>query len=59
MHDANWNTLVEGSFDVINRTPHWRVNQSRLMGPAILKIMTTFGIISEKWALRFFSLFQI
>jgi len=59
MHDANWNTLVEGSFDVINRTPHWRVNQSRLMGPAILKIMTTFGIISEQWALRFFSLFFI
>ena len=59
MHDANWNTLVEGSFDVINRTPHWRVNQSRLMGPVILKLITIFGIISEHWALRFFSLFFI
>lgn len=59
IHDANWSTLTEGSFDVINRTPHWRVNQSRLMGPAILKLMTTFGIISEQWALRLFSFFFI
>jgi len=59
MHDPNWDTLVEGSFDVANRTPHWRVNQSRLMGPVILKLMTIFGIVSEQWALRFFSTFFI
>ena len=59
MHNANWNTLVEGSFDVINRTPHWRVNQSRLMGPAILKLITLFDIVSEYWALRFFAIFFI
>ena len=41
-HGENlYNTqLIQGSYDVIDRTPAWRVNQSRLMGPAILKLMT-------------------
>ena len=52
-------TLINGSMGVLEGTPHWRVNQSRLMGPVILKLITIFGIISEHWALRFFSLFFI
>ena len=36
--------LIQEPYDVIDRTPAWRVNQSRLMGPAILKIMTLAGI---------------
>ena len=59
IHDANWITLVEASFDVANRTPHWRVNQSRLMGPILLKLITLFGFISEQWALRFFMMFFV
>ena len=59
IHDANWITLVEASFDVANRTPHWRVNQSRLMGPILLKLITLFGFISEQWALRLFMMFFV
>ena len=59
IHDANWITLVEASFDVANRTPHWRVNQSRLMGPILLKLITLFGFISEQWALRLFMIFFV
>ena len=59
IHDANWLTLVEASFDVANRTPHWRVNQSRLMGPILLKLITLFGFISEQWALRLFMMFFV
>lgn len=60
LHIFHWenlyNTLlIQGSYDVIDRTPAWRVNQSRLMGPAILKVMTLFGI-SKWWAMRIFAL---
>ena len=50
--------LIQGSYDVIDRTPAWRVNQSRLMGPAILKIMTLIGI-SKWWAMRIFVVFFV
>tara|TARA_B100001996_G_C18628505_1_gene580794 strand:+ start:232 stop:1206 length:975 start_codon:yes stop_codon:yes gene_type:complete len=59
LHSDNWNTLVDGSFDVINRTPHWKVNQSRLMGPALLKVITVFNIISGWLALKLFVLFFV
>lgn len=47
--------LIIGSYDVIERTPPWKVNQNRLMGPAILKLMTLIGF-SKWWALRVFAL---
>lgn len=50
--------LIMGSFDVIERTPPWRVNQNRLMGPVILKLMTLIGF-SKWWALRIFALFFV
>ena len=55
-HGENlYNTqLIQGSYDVIDRTPAWRVNQSRLMGPAILKLMTLLSI-SKWWAMRIFA----
>ncbi len=60
MHWENmYNTqLIQGSYDVIERTPTWKANQSRLMGPAILKLLTLFGL-SKWWALRIFALFFI
>tara|TARA_Y100000389_G_scaffold82781_1_gene79378 strand:+ start:169 stop:1107 length:939 start_codon:yes stop_codon:yes gene_type:complete len=50
--------LIQGSYDVIDRTPAWRVNQSRLMGPSILKIMTLAGI-SKWWSMRLFTIFFV
>jgi len=47
--------LIMGSYDVIERTPPWKVNQNRLMGPAILRLMTLIGF-SKWWALRIFAL---
>ena len=46
--------LIQANYEVIERTPPWRVNQSRLMGPAILKILTLIGF-SKWWALRLFA----
>ena len=40
IHRENIYTLTDASFDVINRTPHWRSHQSRLIGPLFLKILT-------------------
>jgi len=50
--------LIMGSFDVIERIPPWQVNQNRLMGPAILKLMTLIGF-SKWWAVRIFALFFV
>jgi hypothetical protein len=60
LHVFHWENLyntqlIQGSYDVIDRTPAWRVNQSRLMGPAMLKVMTLLGI-SKWWAIRIFVL---
>lgn len=60
LHAFHWENLyntqlIQGSYDVIDRTPAWRVNQSRLMGPAMLKVMTLLGI-SKWWAMRIFAL---
>ena len=52
-------TLINGSMGVLEGTPHWRVNQSRLMGPVILKLITLFDIVSGWWAVRLFALFFV
>ncbi len=60
LHAFHWENLyntqlIQGSYDVIDRTPAWRVNQSRLIGPVMLKVMTLLGI-SKWWAMRIFVL---
>ena len=52
-------TLINGSMGVLEGTPHWKVNQSRLMGPALLKLITVFNIISGWLALKLFVLFFV
>jgi hypothetical protein len=56
VYNAN---LIVGSMGVLEGTPTWRVNQSRLMGPAILKLITLFDIVSGWWAVRLFALFFV
>lgn len=50
--------LIMGSYDVIDRIPPWKANQSRLMGPGILKLLTILGF-SKWWAIRIFTLFFV
>ena len=56
VYNAN---LIVGSMGVLEGTPTWRVNQSRLMGPAILELITLFDIVSGWWAVRLFALFFV
>lgn len=43
IHYDNFWILIDASFDVLTGTPHWRANQSRLLGPLILRILFPFG----------------
>lgn len=43
IHKENFWILIDGSFDVLTGTPHWRAYQNRLLGPIILRLLLPFG----------------
>ena len=57
-HSRMWDPLLAGSFGVLEGTPHWRAQQNRVLGPLILKSISSFGfsqLISFKIYIFFFT----